>query len=144
MWFSATTVRPTSEIGDAQVPLEKWKPATSPSSRARLTSMARRPLREVIEVVSRPDADSSLTMFETVAGERPVAPASSTWVRCPWCLSESTMRARLASRSEVCEPGVGLRLATCDTLHAALGWGMSRKSSVQEMERRCCYQSVTA
>ena len=74
--------------------------------------MARRPDREVTEVLSTPDAASSLTMLETVAGESPVEPASSTWVRCPWCFSDSTMRTRLASRSEVCEPGVGLRLGT--------------------------------
>ena len=80
--------------------------------------MARRPLRDVMDVVSSPAPDSSLTMLETVAGDSPVAPASSTWVRWPWCFRESTMRARLASRSEVCDPGVGLRLATSDTLAA--------------------------
>jgi hypothetical protein len=83
-----------------------------PSRRARVTSTARRPLREVVEVLSTPEADSSLTMFDTVAGESPVEPASSTCVRWPWRFRESTMRARLASRNEVCEPGVGFRLAT--------------------------------
>ena len=51
---------------------------TSSGRRATLVSLARRPLREVKDVCSRPAAVSSLTMFDTVAGERPVLPASST------------------------------------------------------------------
>ena len=56
----------------------KWTPATRPSCRVSETRVARRPLREVIDVCSSPDAVSSLTMFDTVAGESPVLPASST------------------------------------------------------------------
>ncbi|CPU64003.1 Uncharacterised protein [Mycobacteroides abscessus] len=45
-------------------------------------------------------------MLETVAGDSPVTPASSICVREPRCWTALTIRARLASRSEVCEPGV--------------------------------------
>ena len=45
-------------------------------------------------------------MFETVAGESPVTPASSTWVSDPRCVTALTMRALLASRNDVWDPGV--------------------------------------
>src|SRR5690606_35616215 len=85
---------------------EKWMPHTSPEACASVTYWARRPERIDLEVLSTPDSESSLTMLETVAGERPVAPASSTWVRPPCFLTASTMRPRLASRRDVCDPGV--------------------------------------
>ena len=73
-----TTVRVASAIAMCSWRELKWTPATRPSWRASETSVARRPLREVIDVCRRPEAVSSLTMFDTVAGERPVLPASST------------------------------------------------------------------
>src|SRR4051812_26782304 len=77
-------------------------------------------------------------MLDTVAGESPVDPASSTWVRWPWRFRESTMRARLASRNEVCEPGVGFRLAT-GTLyrrnHEFSGLTSEKRGSEPQIER---------
>src|SRR5258705_8680756 len=62
-------------------------------------------------------------MLETVAGERPVAPASSTWVSPPCFLTASTMRPRFASRRDVCEPGVRLSSATRPTLPGSVALG---------------------
>src|SRR5690554_7497211 len=81
-------------------------PATRPSARASVTCWARRPLRVLGVVCRTPEVDNSLTMLDTVAGDSPVAPASSTWVNPPCRFTASTIRARLASRSEVCDPGV--------------------------------------
>src|SRR4051794_15603246 len=51
-------------------------------------------------------------MFDTVAGDSPVTPASSTCVSDPRCWTALTIRALLASRSEVWEPGVTRSLPT--------------------------------
>src|SRR5665213_914603 len=112
MLCSATTVFVTSESATRRCRVEKCTPATMPRARARVTCWARRPLRVLGVVCSTPDAVSSLTMLETVAGDRPVAPANSTWVSPPCFLTASTIRARLASRSEVCDPGVALVMLT--------------------------------
>src|SRR5699024_1126275 len=76
---------------------------------------------EVGAVLRVPAAASSLTMLDTDAGDSPVSPASSTCVSEPCCCTALTMRARLASRSEPCEPGVTrcvltiVRVSRCQT-----------------------------
>jgi hypothetical protein len=52
-----------------------------------------------------PAVESSRTMFDTVAAERPVMSTSSICARLPCVVSASTIRCRFASRSDACEPG---------------------------------------
>ena len=112
MRCSATIRCATSESATRSDRVPKCMPATSPRLRARVTCWARRPERDVGAVCRTPALVSSLTMFDTVAGDSPVTPASSTCVREPRCWTALTIRARLASRSEVWEPGVTRSLPT--------------------------------
>ena len=112
MRCSATIRWATSDRATRSERVPKCMPATRPRLRASVTCCARRPLREVGAVCRTPALVSSLTMFDTVAGDRPVTPASSTCVSEPRCWTALTIRARLASRSEVWEPGVTRSLPT--------------------------------
>ncbi len=80
---------------------------TSPSEVTTETCTARRPLRMLGVSCTAPAASSSLTRLETVAAERPVTPAISTWVSAPCSRTASRTRRRFISRSEACDPGAG-------------------------------------
>src|SRR5690625_4695638 len=79
---------------------------TVPGGRSRVTARALRPLEEVFLTETVPAVRNPRTMFETLAAERPVALASSAWVRVPSRRKTSTMRASVAWRNADCDPGV--------------------------------------